>query len=331
MNIQFTKNLKTKQTLTLSAVSIVLALVLFLVLGLPKKLTISYIDDIAIVGIVSLGQLIVMINGGIDFSMQGIYCASAIMMSHIYHESSLSNINLPVILIFLMILCVATLIGAINGIMISRFNINPMIMTFTMNALLDGILYAYTSGISGKIAPPAFKIFINKTVIGVPILLIFWILITVILALFFKKTTTGRQMLATGTNKAACQLSGFNVNRITTISYALSALFASIAGMMACANNGTSMLSMADNVTIQSLVIAVAAGASVFGGKGSVYLTLVGAFAYTSLNYIFRLFPIHSGVQDIIIGLLLMLMILPQVFIKHHFKRKDNKRIKYDI
>lgn len=310
MNTRFIKNTKNPQTISLIAISLVLFLVLFFFIGLSKNEFLQYLDDIAIIGIVSLGQMLAMIIGGIDFSMQGVYCASAIMMSHIYMDTTLSNINIPAIVIFFIILIAAMIIGALNGILISHFNINPLIMTFTTNALIEGILYAYTSGISGRSAPPVFKKFLNETILGIPVLLLIWIAITICMFIFLKKSSAGRMIIVIGKNKTASLLSGISIHKITVFSYVMSAMFASISGMLACANNGISTLTMADSITIQSLIVVLLAGASVFGGNGSPIKTIFAALTFISLEYIFKSIPIHTGIQDIIMGVILMGMIV---------------------
>ena len=306
MNTPFTKHAKHKFPFVLVFISIVLTSILFLIVKIPKNSSTAFFDDIAILGIVSLGQLFVMISGGIDFSLQGIYCASAIIMSHIYINSVLALSEIPSLIILLILVTGAAFIGMINGFLISRFNINPLIVTFAMNTLLIGILYAYTNGITGRIAPPAFKEFVDITILKIPIILIFWLFMVAIIGIVLKKTVSGRILYATGTNRISAYLAGINVNRVTVLSYTLSGAFAGLAGMLACANNGYSTLTMADNVTIHSLLVVLMAGTSVFGGTGKAYKTIFGALILTDITYIFRFIPIHSGLQNIIFGVLLL-------------------------
>lgn len=306
MNTPYTKRPKSRSSVSLIAASVILTCILFLIVKIPKNSSTAFFDDIAILGIVSLGQLVVMISGGIDFSLQGIYCGSAIVMSHIYINSVLALSEVPAWVMLLILVTGAALIGMVNGFLISRFSINPLIVTFAMNTLLIGIIYAYTNGITGRIAPPSFKEFVDITILGIPIILIFWLFMVGVIAIILKKTVAGRILYATGTNRISAQLSGINVNRVTVLSYTVSGAFAGLAGMLACANNGYSTLTMADNVTIHTLLVVLLAGTSVFGGRGKAHKTIFGALILTDITYIFRLIPIHSGLQNITFGVLLL-------------------------
>lgn len=308
MNIPFIKHAKRKNYFYLILASVLLTVLLFLIVGIPRKNTTTFLDDIAILGIVSMGQLFIVIAGGIDFSLQGIYCASAIMASHIYINSVLALSEIPAICIFLIVVVAAALIGAVNGFLIAKFNINPLIVTFAMNTLLVGILYAYTGGISGRMAPPGFERIVETTIFSIPIILIFWVLLAVTVTWILKKTVSGRMLYATGKNRNSAYLSGIPVNRVTVISYAVGGAFAGLAGILACANNGYSTLSMADNVTIQTFLVVLLAGTSFLGGNGRADQTILGTLIITELTYIFRLIPIHTGLQNIILGLLLLIL-----------------------
>ena len=306
MNIPFIKQTKNRLSPYLYVAAAVLTGILFFVVGVPKTGTTSFFDDIAILGIVSLGQLFVMISGGIDFSLQGIYSASAILMSHIYMNSARASSEVPSLVIILIILAGAALIGMINGFLIARFNINPLIVTFAMNTLIIGIMYAYTNGITGRIAPPAFKEFVDITIFKIPLILIFWLVMVLVIAAVLKKTVSGRILYATGANRNSAYLAGINVKRVTVLSYTVSGVFAGLAGMLACANNGYSTLTMADNVTIQTLLVVLLSGTSVFGGTGKAYKMIFAALIITDITYIFRLIPVHAGIQNIALGVMLL-------------------------
>ncbi|MHB8276852.1 MAG: ABC transporter permease [Candidatus Humimicrobiaceae bacterium] len=149
----------------------------------------------AIIGIISLGQTLVIIIGGVDLSIPWTLTSAAILVTNLNggKESTL-------VLVIPAILFGALLVGLINGIGVAYLEINPIIMTFGVNIILSGALIGATGGTPGNYSPKVISRIVNGSIIGVPNLLIFWIVIIIVITIVLVKTPFGRYLCATGTN-----------------------------------------------------------------------------------------------------------------------------------
>ena len=297
-----------------TSLSFVLTLLLFLGIAIFEQTSQKEFSALAvnasILGIIALGQTIVILIGGIDFSMQWVLAAAAISMSHIYIGSILSLSEMPLGFILLIALLIATAIGSLNGIGVAYFGINPMIMTFAINALVYGVLLAWTNGISGKIAPPEIKEFLNQSIGPIPVIAYIWFIIIVLATFMLSFTKLGRKIYAVGSNEMAARCSGIRVKRIKLMAYCLSGFMAGVGGILMSGQLGTSSLNMSENVTIQSVLAVMLGGTAISGGKGNYLKSVLGAIMLTEIMYIFSCLSVHTGVQKTLLGVILLVAVV---------------------
>lgn len=274
-------------------------------IGITPKNLINLFNQAAILGILALGQTVTILVGGIDFSMHWISCSAAIMLSQIYISSTLALSEIPPIIIIVIAIAVSSFIGLVNGVGIAYFDINPMIMTFAINALVHGVLLAWTNGISGKIIPPELKTFTSQSILGMPVLVCVWLIIIIISVIILNLSTIGRKLYAVGSNEIAAECSGIRIKRIKLVAYTFSGFIAGLGGILMAANLGTSSLFMSDDVTLQTIFVVLIGGTPITGGKGGYLGTVMGTILLVEIMYIFSSLKIYTGVQKILLGLIL--------------------------
>ena len=296
---------------SVSLVVVLLLFLLFAIFGHTNKAEFNALAvNASILGIIALGQTLVILIGGIDFSMQWVLAAAAISMSHIYIDSILSLSEMPLGFILLIAMLISTAIGCLNGIGIAYFGINPMIMTFAINALVYGVLLAWTNGISGKFVPPEIKDFLNQSIGPIPVITYIWIGIIILATFMLSSTKLGRKIYAVGSNEMAALCAGIRVKRIKLMAYCLSGLMAGVGGILMSGQIGISSLNMSENVTIQSVLTVMLGGTAISGGKGNYLKSVLGAILLTEIMYLFSCLSVHTGVQKMLLGIILLVAVV---------------------
>lgn len=260
----------------------------------------------SIIGIVALGQTLVILTGGIDLSIPYTLNSAAILLTLLTqgHDSNLIW-AVPVILFM------SVIIGLVNGIGVTILGISPVIMTLGMNAILQGALVGYTAGgRPGSNAPPAISFIGQGMVAGIPVDLILWAAIIVIVTLLLSFTTLGRSIYAIGNNAVASQFSGVNVRQTRILVYCISALGAAIAGIVLTGRIGSSYLGMGDLYLFSSVAAVAIGGGSILGGSGHYLGTVAGAFVLTLVAGLLPIFNIGSAAEQILYGIIVLGMVL---------------------
>ncbi len=298
--------LKNKTAFITGCCAIVFLIVAFAATGISSKQLRDLATSAAILGIVALGQMLVIFVGGIDFSMQWLLCSSGILITKLYVSNMLSQTGLPIIALLLIVLAASTAVGCLNGVGIAYFSINPIIMTFCTNVLLHGIMLAWTNGISGQFAPPEITNFLNQSWGGIPVLVYIWAIITVAATFILLKTTFGRKLYAISFNQRAAYYSGIRLKKIKMAAYCISGFVAGLGGILMAANEGRSYLGMGDNMIIQSILVVFIGGTSLGNNRGNYIGTVIGTIALTLLAFLLTKLHIPSGFERMIFGVILM-------------------------
>ena len=226
----------------------------------------------ALIGIVALGQTLVVITGGIDLSVAWMMTIGAYMVSNLVNSSNANLVwGIPLMLV------VTFGLGAINGFCISCLRVPAIVMTLGMNIILQGALVALTQGSPGQSAPPLLLTLGQKNLLGIPYLVIIWIIMTVVVMLALFKMKYGRKLFAIGNNATVAKYSGIRVDNTIILSYAISGMTAGIAGALLAGKVGSCYLAMGDTYQFQSIAAVAIGGTSMLGGKGNYLGTVAGS------------------------------------------------------
>lgn len=268
--------------------------------------------DAAILGTLALGQTFAILVGGIDLSIQWNMCASGIMFTMLFKSWGLAENQAWIMILFC--LAVTTLVGVINGFGIAYLGINPMIMTFGMNTIIQGLVVALTSGtLPGGYAPKSIEALALGTVMGIPNMVIFWIVIIAVVTILLAATPFGRKIYAIGNSETVAYYSGVKVKFVKMMAYAISGLAAGMGGIMFTGRIGQAYLGMGDFILFQSIAVVAIGGTSMVGGSGNYLGTVAGALILTILNGLLSAFLIPAAVKQVIYGVLLLIAVLLSV------------------
>lgn len=262
----------------------------------------------ALIGIVALGQTLVVITGGIDLSVAWMMTIGAYMVSNLVNSSNANLVwGIPLMLV------VTFGLGAINGFCISCLRVPAIVMTLGMNIILQGALVALTQGSPGQSAPPLLLTLGQKNLLGIPYLVIIWIIMTVVVMLALFKMKYGRKLFAIGNNATVAKYSGIRVDNTIILSYAISGMTAGIAGALLAGKVGSCYLAMGDAYQFQSIAAVAIGGTSMLGGKGNYLGTVAGSLTITILLGILVALNLPFGVQTMAYGLIVLISVIVSV------------------
>jgi len=294
--------MKLKMNRSMIALWIILALT-FLVTGLVDSYFFS-IPSIGItlqlaapLGLLAAGQTIVMLTGGIDLSLAMIATGAA------YIVSVKSESGLLISLAYALIFCVV--VGAVNGIAVGIFGVNPLIMTLSMSAILIGV---FTVGVStflrGSSRMPDLLITASSGLILDPITwpLIIWIIVGGFVHFSLTRTGFGRVIYAIGDNAKAARLAGVKVWQVQIAAYVSCAILGGMAGIMLGGQSGAVAISLANSYLLPSVAAVVIGGTSIMGGMGSYSGSVMGALILSVLSYLLATLNSSEAFKQLVYG-----------------------------
>ncbi|WP_326975629.1 ABC transporter permease [Caproicibacter sp. BJN0012] len=280
---------------------------------------------VALYGILAVGMTYVIITGGIDLSVGSIVGLGGMIAGGLIQEGLTLNLfgvtlyfNVPSI--FLITVLVGALIGWVNGIVITKFNVAPFIATLGMMYIARGFANLRSNGatfsdITGKagLGNTGFILFGSNT-LGIPNGAIIFVVIAAIAAVILKKTSFGWHILAVGGNQRAARLSGVKVNKVTIIVYVVSGICAAIVGIITSAQLVAAHPDTGDSWEMNAIAAAVLGGTSMAGGVGTIGGTILGAFVIGVINDGMVMCGVSEFWQKVIKGLVIVLAVIIDQF-----------------
>jgi ribose transport system permease protein len=257
----------------------------------------------AITGIVAIGAHFIILLGNIDLSS-----AATLTLSGVVMAALLVNLQLHPIIASLGALAVGALVGLANGLIVTRLKINAIITTLGTSGILAGISLIYTQGKTIYGDPIDNIEFLSRgrllELLPVPVIILF--ALYVLSYIILKYTTFGAHVFAVGNNEKAAWLSGIPVDRVKLMAFVLAGTLAGVGGIMQVARQGTATGTMGDDFLFPILTAVVLGGASLSGGRGKIFNTLIAAvFLTTVTNGMIKL-GMDIYLQRIVSGVILV-------------------------
>lgn len=264
---------------------------------------ITILRQVSVTGILSVGMTFVMLTGGIDLSVGATAGVSCIVAALIMKGGS------PIWLAVIAVMFMSALIGLANGFCITRLRIPPLIGTLGVMTSLRGAAYLLSGGTPVYGIDKSFRNFAQGTFLEVPYPVILLFVIFVAGWYFLSKTRFGRYVYGVGGNEEASRLSGVNVGRTKYFVYTVSAVLSSIAGLVLLSRTNSGQPSTGDGYEMNAITSVVLGGVSISGGRGNIWLVIVGVLIMGVLSTGMVMNNISDYVQQVIKGLVLVLAV----------------------
>lgn len=264
--------------------------------------------------IVTLGQALVLISGGFDLSVGAVIAVTSVVSARFMSRYYAGNPDAEVMSVLVGIgagLLVGLIFGLINGIGVARFKVSPFIMTLGMASVGAGFALYYTGGSPVSGMPPLFTKEIGTgRWFEIPVPVYVAIAATLVIIFLVSSTSWGRYLYAIGGNTKAAFLSGIPVGVYTASVYVICGLLTALAGILLTARVSSGEPNLGASFALQSITAAVVGGVSLRGGEGRILGAVFGALFITILTNGMNLIRIESYVQEIAIGIILILAVI---------------------
>jgi ribose/xylose/arabinose/galactoside ABC-type transport system permease subunit len=222
-------------------------------------------------GIVVIGQAMVILVRGLDLSVASVMATAAVV------ATSFSGQNSDALPVFVVAMTIGMVTGLVNGLLITKRNVSPFLATLATMTLLQGLRFAYTQGAPSGNVPPFYRVIGSQTFYGVPYNMMILLVLAVVFSALLHKSTYGRRLYLTGGNPVMARLVGINADRITIASYVISGGLAALAGLIYSGFVGIVDNWVGRGFELDSIVAAVMGGVALSGGRGSIVGGLFGA------------------------------------------------------
>lgn len=301
-------NGKLKKTLSKNSKYILLLIMLvFSALVSDKFFTGINISNLlkqnAAVGIVALGELVVILTGGIDLSVGGIVNMTTVIVAMCLRS------NMPIPAAVLVALLSGIVAGIINGILITRLKLIPFIATMATLNIFSGIGLLLSTGKQVFYDNNAFLNLGSSMIWYVPIIAIIWLVIAITLNHLLEHMRPGRYIKGFGGNKEAVRLSGINVNLVEMSTYVMSGFLCAVGGIIMASRLTLGSNSVGNGWELTAIASVVIGGGSMSGGVGTVSGTIIGTFVMGLITNVMNLLNVSIYLQQIIKGIIIVVAV----------------------
>jgi ribose transport system permease protein len=259
--------------------------------------------SVATLGIVAAVQTAVIISGGFDLSVGSTAAFTSVVVAELLSAGVAAPLAIAGALV------VGAVIGLGNALVITKLNVNPLIATLGMMSIVRGVGLVWTDALTVVYPADQLAYLGRARVGGVQVSIVFMLLAFVAVWAVLRYTVFGRFVFAVGGNPKAAFLSGVRVGRVRSVVYVASGLAAGLAGLVIASQLIAGSPQAAQGLELSAVTAAVLGGASLSGGQGRVWMTLVGALIMGTLTNGLVLMDISSFWQMAVLGVVLILAV----------------------
>jgi ribose transport system permease protein len=282
----------------------------------PRNL-LNISKNFSFIALMSLGETLVIISGGIDLSVGSVCALSAVvtmMLLRFFSVTAAAQVpGATITLAAISALALAALIGLTNGLLIARVRLSPFVTTLGMLSVARGMTYVVTQGRAQYPTGPDvadFTRFANGAVFGLPTQLVYLLVLAVLMALALRHLVWGRHLYAVGGNPQAAALTGVRVPRVVVSVYVLSGLAAGFSGMLIAGWLGAAPANLATGYELRVIAAAVIGGANLAGGVGGAAGAVLGAALIEVIRNGFVLIGANTYWEEVFIGVIIIIAVL---------------------
>jgi len=259
----------------------------------------------AILGVMALGVTFVVISGNLDLSVGSMMSFSTIVVLDL-HDKIGPELAIPAMFLMTMAL------GAIIGVLVGYFKLNSLIVTLGMLSAIHGLTLTYSGGKNMDIADKEgtwFSVIGQGSLLGVPVPIIIFLGLACLLSVLLAKTPFGRKVYAVGGNGVAATFSGIRRPRIVLMTYLISSFCVAMAGLLQASRSMGSQNTVGQGLELEVLAAIILGGASLLGGSGTVFKTVIGVLILGFIQNGLLLVGLEFYVQYVVTWLIIILAV----------------------
>jgi ribose transport system permease protein len=273
----------------------------------PTFITYGNLSDLLMrmspLGMLAIAETVVLISGGFDLTIGVVMALSAAVVG------VLSAQHLPFGAVLAAALASGVVVGLLNAFLVVQLRLQPFIVTLATMSIVRSVVYAMLKGNVLTDLPEGFLNLRYVYVAGIPLLFLLLVASAAVVIVLTRYTTVGRRIFAVGGNEKTAFLSGVFVNRVKYLVYCLSGLIAAFAGLLYTVRVRAVIPDTGINAPLEVITAVLIGGTSIFGGKGSVFGSLLGILAMFLLLNGFSLLGLNPFWEVIILGIILIYVV----------------------
>ncbi|WP_170182374.1 ABC transporter permease [Blastococcus colisei] len=255
------------------------------------------LSQAAVLGVLAIGQYVVIVAGGFDLSVGAVAAVSSIVVA-----STLDGMGLLGVLVAL---GSGAALGLLSGFAVTVGRIPPIVATLGVMGIAQGV--AFTISNRGIVITDPTFMKLNSTSFGfVPLLFVIWAVLVAVVFAFLKLTGTGLHFFAVGGNADSARLAGVSVARVQMTAFALSGLLAGAAGVLFAARASSGLPGLGVGWELDTIAAVVIGGVSLYGGSGNLIKAMIGVLTYLMITNVMNLGDVDSYLQSVLKGLLIL-------------------------
>lgn len=256
-------------------------------------------------GIVAVGQTLVIIGASIDLSVAYTISITAVMSSYIMQGDS-ANVPKAILVVFV----IGGVIGLVNGLVITKLHVNPFITTLGTSLIIKGIINATFSNYTGSV-PKSFQYFGYETIGPIPVSIIVLLIIVIAGWLLLTRTKFGSHLYGVGGNVEVARLSGLRTDRVLIGAHILCSMTAVLTGLFLVSRlqSGAPWVGPDGLYDLESVATTVVGGTALAGGKGGVWGTLAGVLIFGVLDTVFNQLGVNPYLKTVLRGAIVVLAV----------------------
>jgi ribose/xylose/arabinose/galactoside ABC-type transport system permease subunit len=276
---------------------------------LTQQNILNVLRQISVFGILACGQAFAMMTGNIDLQMGSLAGLSGAVVARLVVEGGAPL--LPAILIGGVI---GALFGLLSGFLIAQTGIPSFIMTLGMQITIRGVTYIVCDGKPIGNLPEQMQRLGLRTIVGIPIPILFMIVSFALVGIILSRTSFGRSVYAVGGNMQAAHHSGINAKRVLVLSFVISGLLSALAGVILAARNASAQPTAGTAFETEAIAACAMGGISFTGGKGTITGVFFGALLMGIINNAMNLLYISSYWQLVVKGIIIVGSVLYSIY-----------------
>ena len=271
---------------------------------LTERNIVNILQQSSINACIAIGMTLVIISGGIDLSVGPVAAFAAVL------SATMLVAGFPVPVVILAALAVGLFCGFVNGALIAYAGLQPFIVTLGTLSLFRALALIFTGGNPILSLPNEFRRIFSSSIFGLPVPVIVVGLLAVAATILLKKTPLGEYILAVGGNEEAARVSGVPIERTKVVTYMISGGLASLAAVILIARLGAAEPTLGNLWELEAIAASAIGGASLMGGKGSIFGTILGAIVLGAMRNGLTLLNVQAFYQLLATGIIIILAML---------------------
>jgi ribose transport system permease protein len=253
-------------------------------------------------GITAAGQTLVLLVGSIDLSVANLISVSAVIAAHVMngHTSAIAFGIAAAIVI-------GVAVGFVNGLLVSKLRVSPLIATLGVGLVLQGVLSAAYDDLPGAV-PPSFRVLAYGQVLGIPIAILLLAAVVALVAIVLGRTVIGFRLYGVGGDARTARLAGIRTDRFVIGAHIAASVAAAVSGLYLASwlGAGTPWVGRDGGYDLDSVAVVVIGGTLLAGGRGGVAGTIAGVFVFATIDAVFNMLQIDPFLGQVVRGLIVI-------------------------